>query len=169
MALARWLLTTVLGSGETIAGAIYGTIIVMATIVAGGANEGVGAWELAGAAAVTTVVLSLAHLYAEMVAGSIEHQRRLTPAERRHIWRHEAAIPLAAVLPVTALVVGATGLIDEGTAVWIALGIGLATLALQGLRYAVVQRLAPAQTILAIALNFALGVVMVGLKVAISH
>jgi hypothetical protein len=157
------------GDGATIAGAIYGTIVVMATIIAGGANEGVGAWELAVAAAVTTIVLGLAHLYAEVVAGGIEHHRRLTRAERGRIWRRELAIPLAAALPVAVLILGATGAVDEDAAVWIALGIGLATLGVQGLRYARVERLAPVATAASVAVNLALGLAMVALKVAISH
>jgi hypothetical protein len=161
--------TMLIGSGETIAGAIYGTIVVMATIVAGGANEGVGNWELAVAVLVTTMVLGLAHLYAELVAGGIERHRRLDAAERTTIWRREAAIPLAAVAPVTVLVLGAAGAIAEDTAIWIALGVGLVTLAVQGLRYSRVEQLGALGTTISVALNFGLGLLMVALKVAISH
>ena len=166
---ARRLHAIVLGSGETIAGAIYGTIVVMATIVAGGANQGIGAWELAVAVAVTTVVLGLAHLYAELVAGGIERHRSLTQAERAGVWRREIAIPLAAALPVTVLVLGAAGVLDESAAVWTALAIGIATLGVQGLRYARIERLGPGRTIASVAVNLALGLVMVALKAAISH
>jgi len=169
MAVVRRIHAIVLGSGETIAGAIYGTIVVMATIVAGGANDGVGGWQLAVASVVTTIVLGLAHLYAELVAGGIARQRRLTAAERRSVFRREAAIPLAAVLPVVVLILGATGLIDETAAVWIALGIGVATLGVQGLRYARVEGFRPIATAVSIGLNLALGLVLVALKVAISH
>ena len=157
------------GSGETIAGAIYGTIVMMATLVAGGANEGVGDWQLAVAVVVTNLVLGLAHLYSELVAGGIALRRRLTSAERSVVWRREMAIPLAAVLPVTALVLGAAGVIGESAAVWIALGIGIGTLGVQGLRYARVESLRPLGTAVSVALNLSLGLVMVALKVAISH
>jgi hypothetical protein len=167
--LARRLHGMMFGSGETIAGAIYGTVVVMATLVAGGANEGIGAWELAVAVAVTTIVLGLAHLYAEMVAGGIERHRRLTAAERRRVWRRELAIPLAAALPVAVLVLGAAGAVDEGAAVWIAILIGLVTLAVQGVRYARVERLSTLGTVASVAMNLALGLAMVALKVAISH
>jgi hypothetical protein len=161
--------TMLFGSGETIAGAIYGTIVVMATLVAGGANEGLGNWELAVAVLVTTIVLGLAHLYAELVAGGIERRRRLDRSERTSVWRREAAIPLAAVAPVTVLVLGAAGVVDEDAAIWIALGIGLATLGMQGLRYARVEQLGAVGTVISVALNFGLGLPMVALKVAISH
>jgi hypothetical protein len=167
--LVRRLHAIVFGSGETIAGAIYGTIVVMATIVAGGTNDGIGGWELATASVVTTVVLGLAHMYAELIAGGIAHERRLTAAERRSIWRRELAIPLAAALPVTVLILGAAGVLDEDTAVWVALIVGLLTLGVQGLRYARVERLPALGTIVSVVLNLALGLVMVALKVVISH
>jgi hypothetical protein len=167
--LARRVHGMMFGSGETIAGAIYGTVVVMATIVAGGANEGIGPWDLAVAVAVTTAVLGLAHLYAELIAGGIERHRPLTVAERGGVWRRELAIPLAAALPVAVLVIGAAGTIDEGAAVWIALLIGLVTLVVQGVRYARVERLGAMGTVASVAMNLALGLVMVALKVAISH
>jgi hypothetical protein len=157
------------GSGETIAGAIYGTIVVLATIVAGGANAGVGDWQLAAAVVVTNIVLGLAHLYAELVAGGIAHRRRLTGEERAVIWRREAAIPVAAILPVTVLVLGAAGVIGESAAIWIAIGIGVGTLGIQGLRYARVEQMHPIGTAISVAVNLGLGLVMVALKVLISH
>jgi hypothetical protein len=104
-----------------------------------------------------------------MVAGGIERHRRLTAAERRRVWRRELAIPLAAALPVAVLVLGAAGAVDEGAAVWIAILIGLVTLAVQGVRYARVERLSTMGTVASVAMNLALGLVMVALKVAISH
>jgi hypothetical protein len=166
---ARRLYAIVFGSGETIAGAIYGTIVVLATIVAGGANEGIGEWQLAVAVVVTTTVLGLAHLYAELVAGGIERERPLTTTERRSVWRREVAIPLAAALPVTVLILGAAGVLDEDAAIWVALIVGLVTLGVQGLRYARVERLPALGTTVSVVLNLALGLVMVALKVAVSH
>jgi hypothetical protein len=157
------------GSGDTIAGAIYGTIVVLATIVAGGANDGVGDWQLAAAVVVTNVVLGLAHLYAELVAGGIALKRRLTPQERSVVWRREVAIPVAAILPVTVLVLGAADVLDETTAVWIAIGLGVATLGFQGLRYARVEQMHWIGTTISVAINLSLGLVMVALKVLISH
>jgi hypothetical protein len=58
---------------------------------------------------------------------------------------------------------------DETTAVWLALAIGLMTLAVEGLRFARLQRLALTGTIVAISLNLALGLTIVALKVAVEH
>jgi hypothetical protein len=157
------------GSGETIAGAIYGTIVVMATIVGAGSAADPDAWRVAVAVMVSTTVLALAHLYSEGIAGSIALRRRLTIEERATIWRRELAIPLAAVAPVTALLLGAFEVIEESTAIWTAILIGLATLAIQGLRYARIERLSPVGTVVSVTVNFGLGLLMVGLKAAISH
>ena len=157
------------GSGETIAGAIYGTIVVMATIVGAGSAADPDAWRVAVAVVVSTSVLALAHLYSEGIAGSIAKRRRLTKEERAAIWRHELAIPLAAVPPVMALLLGAFEVIEESTAIWTAILIGLATLAIQGLRYAQIEQLSPMGTVISVTINFGLGLLMVGLKAAISH
>jgi hypothetical protein len=157
------------GSGESIAGAIYGTIVVMATIVGAGSAADPDAWRVAIAVVVSTSVLALAHLYSEGIAGSIHLRRRLTAEERAAIWRRELAIPLAAVAPVTALLLGAFEVIEEDTAIWTAILIGLATLAIQGLRYARIERLSPMGTVVSVTINFGLGLLMVGLKAAISH
>ena len=51
----------------------------------------------------------------------------------------------------------------------LALGLGVVTLAVQGARYAAVERLGPGATAVSIALNVSLGLVIVGLKVLIVH
>jgi hypothetical protein len=53
--------------------------------------------------------------------------------------------------------------------VWLALGAGVATLAVQGARYATVEQLGRTGTFVAIALNLFLGLVVVGLKALLAH
>ena len=71
--------------------------------------------------------------------------------------------------PIAALVLGAVGVFREETAVWLALGIGVATLAVEGARYATLERLGRIGMLLAIALNVSLGLVIVGLKALLAH
>ena len=80
-----------------------------------------------------------------------------------------SSIPLAAVVPVATLVLGALGVIGEQTAVWFALGFGVATLGVQGARYATIEQLGRTGTIASIALNLFLGLVVVGLKALLAH
>jgi len=76
---------------------------------------------------------------------------------------------LAAVLPFTALVLGAIGIFRESTAVWIAMGVGLFTLGMEGVRYARLEGLGRAGTLAAMALNLSLGLLVVALKVLVAH
>ena len=84
-------------SPRAIAGAVYGTIVVMATLAAGGSGEANrDAWQLAVFVLATVVVLWLAHVYAHGLAESIERGRRLdrgrteegrAPGGSRSCWR----------------------------------------------------------------------------------
>ena len=117
----------------------------------------------------TVLVLWIAHVYSHALAESLERGRRLDRAELGSVARRELAIPAAAVAPVTALVLAALGVLDEQTAVWLALGIGVVTLAVQGRRYASVEHLDRTGTLAVIALNLFLGLVIVGLEALVAH
>ena len=140
----------------------------MATVTAGSHGEETDAWRLAVVVAVTVLVLWVAHLYSHALGESLERRRRLDRAELGSVALRELAIP-AAVAPIAALVLGAVGVFREETAVWLALGIGVATLAVEGARYATLERLGRIGMLLAIALNVSLGLVIVGLKALLAH
>jgi hypothetical protein len=155
--------------GIGIAGTIYGTIVVMAVIAAGSRGDDTDLWRLAVFVAATVLALWVAHLYAHALSDSLETQRRLSWVELGGLARREASVPLAAVAPVGALTLGALGVVGEQSAIRLALGIGVATLAALGLRYARVERLGLTATIVAVAINLALGLVIVALEVAVAH
>ena len=157
------------GSPTTIAGTVYGTIVVLAVLAAGGKAFEHDLWGLTAIVVITVVVLWVAHVYAHGLAESLQLDRRLDAAELGAIARRELAIPLAAVAPTAVLVLGAVGLLRGRTAVWLAVGIGVATLALQGVRYAKVERLGPTGTLVAVALNLALGLAIIALKLVVVH
>jgi hypothetical protein len=157
-----------LGVGSAIAGTVYGTVVVMATLTAAYATE-THPWKLAVIVMTTAFVLWIAHVYAHGLSKSIHLNRRLRRADVADVLRSERGVLLAAVPPAAALLLGAIGLFRESTAVWIALGLGLATLAIQGVRYARLEHLSPLGTAVATAGNLALGLLVVLLKVAIAH
>jgi hypothetical protein len=159
----------VFGSPGGIAGTVYGTIVVMATLTAGSHGEQTDAWRLAAYVAVTVLVLWIAHVYAHGMAESLERRRRLDRAELVSVARRELSIPAAALAPVAALALAAVGILGVQTAVWLALGIGVVTLGVQGARYAAVEQLDRTGTVRAVALNVFLGVVIVGLKALLAH
>jgi hypothetical protein len=158
----------VFGVGGRIASTVYGTVVVMATLTGAYASEH-DPWRLAVIVSSTVLVLWIAHLYAHSVSESIESRRRLTREELTNVGRRELGIVLAAVAPVVALLLGAGGVLRESSAVWLALAVGLATLAAEGARYARLERLGRAMTLASIATNLALGLFVVALKVAVGH
>jgi len=157
------------GTPETISGTVYGTIIVMATLVAGAPAFKHDLWHLFAIVVVTTVVFWAAHIYSHGLAESLQLGRRITRSELAHIAHRERAMGLAVVLPALALVLGALGLIRGSWSIWLALAIGVAALATQGFRYARLERMSALGTTAVVGLNLALGLSLVLLKVIVVH
>jgi hypothetical protein len=165
----RRLGTLLVGQGEAIAGTVYGTIIVLATITAGASAFQDDLWRLCVVIAASVLVVWVAHVYSHGLGQSLHMRRRLTWSEFMAIARREYAIPLAAVLPLISLILGAAGVLEGTTAVWLALGIGVATLTLEGLSYARLERLNLTATLATVAVNLALGLTIVVLKALVAH
>ena len=159
----------VFGSRRTIAGTVYGTIVVLAALAAGGKAFQNDLWHLIALVDVTVLVLWIAHVYSHGLGESLQVGRRLDAAELGAIAGRELAIPLSAVAPTAILVLGALGVFKGTTAIWLADGICVLALAVQGLRYALLERLTTVGTLISVALNLALGLTIVGLKVLVSH
>jgi hypothetical protein len=162
------LLSVVVGSGSGIASTVYGTVLVMATLTAAYATEK-DPWRLAVLVWTTAFVLWVAHLYAHGLSESISRRRRLSWPELTDIAHRELGILLAAAVPSAALLLGAIGVLRESRSVWLALGIGLVTLAAEGLRYARIETLGRTATLTIVAANLAVGLLVVLLKVTIAH
>jgi hypothetical protein len=165
----RRLGTLLVGQGEAIAGTVYGTIIVLATITAGATAFQDDLWRLCVIIAASVLVVWIAHVYSHGLGLSLHMRRRLTWTELMAIARREYAIPLAAALPLICLVLGATGILAGRTAVWLAVGVGVATLTLEGLGYARLERLNLTATIATVTVNLALGMTIVLLKALVGH
>lgn len=155
--------------GERLAGFIYGTIIVLSVIAAGAKAFPDAAGHVAALVAGTTVVFWLAHVYAHGLGQSVARDERLSLAELRHIARREASIVEAGLLPVAALLLHPLGLASAQVAVWIALAAGIGVLVAQGIAFGRVERLGPGRTLGVVALNLALGLLLIGLKLAFSY
>jgi len=156
------------GHGHEVAGVVYGTVVAMATVTAAYASVR-DPWRIAIVVWTTLFVLWVAHIYSHGLGESIVRGRRLDRPELKAIARRELGILLAAAGPSAALAFGAAGLIRENRSVWLALGIGLCTLAVEGLRYARLEKLSALGTLAVTAANLGLGMLVVVLKVAVSH
>ncbi|HET9243804.1 MAG TPA: hypothetical protein VFN99_10180 [Gaiella sp.] len=127
------------------------------------------AGHIAAVVGVTSVVFWLAHVYAHGIAESVADDQRFSLTRLRRLARREASIVEAAIPPFVALLLAAFGLLSTQVAIWLAIGLGLAVLLLQGIIFARMERLGPLATLGVVAANLFLGVVLVGLKLLVSY
>jgi hypothetical protein len=165
----RGLTRLLVGDRRTIAGTVYGTIIVLAVLTAGAKPYEHHLWRLVAIAGVSAVVLWLAHVYSHGLGESLGIGRRLTLGELAAIARQEYSIVAAAILPLTAVALGAAGIVGEQSSIWLAFGIGVVTLTAQGVRYAQLEDLSAAATLVTVSLNVAFGLGLVALEVLVAH
>jgi hypothetical protein len=158
-----------LGERRTIAGTVYGTIVVLSVLAAGARTYEHHLWRLASIAAISALVLWTAHVYSHGLGESVAAGRRLDLAEVREIAGREYSIVLSAVLPVAAIVLGAAGVLHERTAVHWAFGVGILALVVQGIRYARLEDLGTVATVISVSLNLALGLAIVAVEAFVSH
>jgi len=156
------------GGARGIGGTVYGTVLVLAELTAGAAEQ-LGPDKLLVVVAATATVIWVAHVYSHGLGESIEREHRLDRAELRSVATRELPILAAAAAPMSILLLGVLGLVKESTDIWLAFGVGIAALAAQGVRYAHVERLGLRGTVAAVTVNLALGGVVVALKVLVTH
>ena len=157
------------GIDDRIASTVFGTITAMATVAAYGRAFPDEPWTVEELVLTTAVVLWLAHLYTHALSESISERHALRFAEIRRIAGREVGILLAAVPPSVALLLGALGVLDETTSIWLALALSLGILALEGVRYARIESLGAWATFVAVAMNLGLGLLVVLLKIFVLH
>ena len=122
-------------------GFIYGTIIVLSVVVAGSKAYPHEPGHVAVLALVTAFVFWIAHVYAHALGHSVAHDERISLDELKYIARREASMIEAALPPAGALLLAVVGVLSTRAAVWAALGLGLAVLAVQGIAFARLERL----------------------------
>jgi hypothetical protein len=159
----------VLGVDDRIASTVFGTITAMATVAVSGRAFPNSPWTVEELVASTAVVLWIAHLYTHALSESISEDRRLNGARVWSLAVRELGILLAAIPPTIALTLGALGLFDETTSIWLALALGLAVLAVEGVRYARIEGLGSAAMLMVVAANVGIGLLVVLLKAEVLH
>jgi hypothetical protein len=159
----------ILGVDDTIASTVFGTVTAMATVTAYGRVFPNDPWKVEELVATTAVVLWIAHLYTHALSESISEGRRLNGSGVWTLAVRELGILLAAIPASIALTLGALDLFDETVSIWLALGLGLLVLALEGVRYARMERLGSAGLLMAVAVNVGIGLLVVALKAEVLH
>jgi hypothetical protein len=162
------------GHGDTaqarrIGGWVYGTIVALAVDVADARAYPDDAWHAFVLLGATALVFWIAHVYADSLGESIARGGRLTVGEFRQVARHELAIVEAAVPSLVALSLGGIGVIETHTSYWLALAAGLFVLGVQGIRFARLERYGTLGTLTIVALNVGLGLLLVALKLVVTH
>jgi hypothetical protein len=149
-------------------GAVYGSLLA-ASVVVGQAplQESVPPVELAVILLATGAVFWLVHVYSRTLGHYVIdgrfHRHRLA-----HVMREESPIILAAIPPaLAALVVGAVG--NASAAAWWAFFVAIAGQVVWAIVAAREAGQPPIGVFVAAAVNLGLGLVLVALKVAISH
>jgi hypothetical protein len=159
----------VVGVEGRIASTVFGTITAMATVAAYGGAFPDSPWTVEELVVSTAIVLWIAHVYAHGLAESLSEGRTLRAAGVRRLAARELGILLAVVPPSLALLLGAAGVLDETASIWLALAVGLLVLALEGLRYARIERLRLPGTLVVVAANTGIGLLVVLLKAEVLH
>lgn len=148
--------------------AIYALILVAGIIVTAG-RHGDSSWAVFWTVVGTVLVFWLAHIYAGTLAhlNVGRHDRvELRTAFRASV-RRSSGLVIGAAVPAVILLLGATRVIDDENAMWFALWVEVAALAVLGY-FAFFKRGATMPIRLLGALTTALfGLAMIGLKVII--
>jgi hypothetical protein len=148
-------------------GGLYGTVLVLAVVIALSKGGKSPAELILGGVVITSFVFWVVHVYADTLASRVAYPDRGWLELARHHGRHEAPILEAAVAPAIPLLLGWIGVLERDTAAWAAIGMGL--LSLFGWGVVLGRALGYRRTgaVLIGLLNVGLGVAMVGLKVLV--
>ena len=161
--LRRW----VFERSDNLAGAIYGTILVMSIIAA--ADFHANLWRSLAILLVTSAVFWIAHVYAHALALSLDERETFSRAEIGRVAGREWPLLQAAVVPSLVLLAGALGLLGTVTAYRIAIGYGAAALIWWGFAFARKEHLSGKATAVVVVVNAAFGIFIVLLKELVSH
>ncbi|WP_328371126.1 hypothetical protein OG800_47225 [Streptomyces sp. NBC_00445] len=118
--------------GERLKERIYAVITMLVVLVGLAQNthtqHGTAAWYVTG----TAVGLWLATLVADMQAHRVVHQRLANRREVRHLLFVSSPLLSCAVGPLLMIALSAVGALDLSTALWIAVGVDVASMAVWG-------------------------------------
>ncbi|WP_027004776.1 hypothetical protein [Conexibacter woesei] len=148
-------------------GGLYGTVLVLAVIIALTKSGRASADIVLGGVLVTSFVFWIVHVYADTLASRVEFPARSWLDIAGEHASEEIGILEAAILPSIPLILGVAGILDRKAAGWAAIGMGLVGLFGWGVAVGRALGYRRASPILFGFLNVALGGLMVGLKVLV--
>jgi hypothetical protein len=158
-----------MGTSDNPAGAIYGTIVVLAAIAGGGAARGVPLGTILAGAVASGLVFWIAHVYTDVIATRVAGSGLALLGDVRHAMRAQSAILEAVFVPGAVLLLGVVGVLKDETAVNLALAAGLVDLFAWGVAHGRAAGLPRHQIVLVGLTDLSLGVVIVALKLLLQH
>jgi hypothetical protein len=147
--------------------AIYGNVLSMSLVVAFSEDEDYSSGDVALAVFAAGLVFWIAHVYASVLAERYSAARRLTWSEVGAEFAAEWPVAQAFVPPVIVLLLGAIGVLSDGTAETIAIAGGVVAMVLWALAIGRRERMSPSGLVVMALVNAVLGVAIVLLKVLV--
>jgi hypothetical protein len=144
------------------AGAIYGTLLVMALLAVEPEDDPPA--QVAAAVAITVVVFWLAHVYAHSIGERVRTGGRLSWPHLRTQLAHEWPLVQSAVPALLALLLAVVGLFSTETAITIGLALGMIELFAWGVLVGRRQDLGRGRAVLVGAIDCSFGLVIVALE-----
>jgi hypothetical protein len=132
-------------------------------------EEDPGPWLIAITVALTNIVFLFAHVHATLISDWSHEGGRPGWGQARQRLGHEFPLFMACVPTLVVLVLSGLDFYAVELAVWIALVVGILLLAGWGIGIARMARLGLFGAVLVAGVNVALGLVIVSLKVIVSH
>jgi hypothetical protein len=148
-------------------GGLYGTVLVLAVLIALTKSGKAEASILLGGVVVTSFVFWVVHVYADTLTARAANPARGWRELVRHHGHHELPILEASIGPGVPLLLGTLGLLSRQTASWAAIVVGLISLFGWGVAVARALGYHGGLVIGLGLLNVGLGLLMVGLKVLV--
>jgi hypothetical protein len=148
-------------------GGLYGTVLVLAVIIALTKSGKASPDVVLGGILVTSFVFWIVHVYADTLASRVEFPGRSWLDIAGEHASEEIGILEAPILPAIPLLLGVAGILERAAAGWAAIGMGLIGLFGWGLAVGRALGYRRGVPILFGLLNVALGGLMVGLKVLV--
>lgn len=148
-------------------GGLYGTVLVLAVIIALSKSGKAEADIILGGVIVTSLVFYVVHVYADVLAARVTEPDRSWRSLAREVGHEEIAIVEAAILPSIPLLLGTIGVLEREAASWSAIGCGLVSLFGWGLLVGRALGYGTLRSLMFGTANIALGGLMVVLKVLV--
>jgi hypothetical protein len=153
---------------ERLTGAVYGTIVAAAVVAAASGPKSTDTHILV-AMLTTAVVFWLAHVFSRVLAESMEQGSRIANDERLRIAREEWPM-LTSCLPLAVpLLLGAYGVISSDISSWVAITVAVVMLGTWGYRIGQLEGRGRWRSFRLSLSTAAFGLVIVVLKVGVSH